>query len=77
MLFQEKSDNCLDHSGKAEEGDNWTLDTRHTTGRINKTFEFLDNFGEGEYHLQRMKFVIVTCQYTESNWGGGGSGGMR
>lgn len=59
MLLQEKSDGCLDHSGNAEEGDNWTLDTRYTSGRINKIVEFMDNFGVGEYHLQRMKFVIL------------------
>lgn len=71
MLFQEKSDGCLDHSGKAEEGDNWTLDKRHTSGRINKKFEFMDNsiIISGGVSPRR-KSVVVTCHCTESNWGG-------
>lgn len=47
MLFQEKKYGGLDDSSKTEERDIWTLGARCTSVRINKIFEFMDNFGGG------------------------------
>ena len=47
MLFQEKNNGGLAHSREREEGDIWTVDAKCTSVRINKIFEFMDNFGVG------------------------------
>lgn len=57
-MFQEKNNGGLGHSGKTEKEGIWALDARYTSVRINKFFEFMDNFGVGGITCKKL-FVIV------------------